>query len=315
MKDLAIYSQTSDYYDLALLAIDRSELEDSTKSKYSGAVRLARAAGVPLSQPERVHAYASKLSGSGRAFLRGALRLMSRELEMLAKAQATPENIDIIQAGLYRLEALNVSVPSVKQRGVKAHKWLSAKELTMLLKACGKRKSGKPENGLLAQRDRLAIGLLAVAGLRREEAVNLRFEDIVVNNGRTLLNVKGKGSKNRSVPIKAELAQAIETWSLTIGERTGFILRTVGRDRQVKDSMTGQALYYMLEKRGEIAGIPELRPHSLRRTFAQLARTAGVPLEELSVLLGHEDLKTTMIYLNVKVETSEGMTASDYIPF
>ena len=58
-------------------------------------------------------------------------------------------------------------------------------------------------------RDRLAIGLMMAAGLRREEAASIQLTDVVKQNQRAVLNVKGKGAKDRVVPINKNLAEAI----------------------------------------------------------------------------------------------------------
>ena len=59
-------------------------------------------------------------------------------------------------------------------------------------------------------------------------------------------------------------------------------------------------------------GKPELAPHDMRRTFAQLGYEAGIPLTQLQTLLGHESIATTQKYLdlNLDIET----TVSDFIP-
>jgi integrase len=60
-------------------------------------------------------------------------------------------------------------------------------------------------------------------------------------------------------------------------------------------------------------GKPELQPHDLRRTYAELGRRAGVSIEQISRLLGHATIKTTQEYLNIELDLET--TISDFVPF
>jgi integrase/recombinase XerC len=184
-------------------------------------------------------------------------------------------------------------------------------EVKALLEACSERPSGNPEFPIIQQRDKLAIGLMVAAGLRRKEAVSLTFQDVIEQDGRTVLNVKGKGAKDRVVPVSKALANAIQEWGEVVGE--GRILRSLGRDKVPGESMTTTALYNLVQKRGELIGKPDLQPHDLRRTYAELGRKAGIPIEQISTLLGHAKLETTMRYLNVQLDLET--TISDFVPF
>lgn len=82
--------------------------------------------------------------------------------------------------------------------------------------------TGRP----IGRRGKIALGLCVAAGLRREEAVNVCFEDItllpVAGKFRTVINVKGKGAKDRAVPISDDLANDIEAWAAEIGDCERF---------------------------------------------------------------------------------------------
>jgi integrase len=60
-------------------------------------------------------------------------------------------------------------------------------------------------------------------------------------------------------------------------------------------------------------GKPELQPHDLRRTYAQLGYEAGVPVTQVSRLLGHASVATTQKYLNLDLDLET--TISDFVPF
>lgn len=220
------------------------------------------------------------------------------------------------QAMIYRAEALQAAIKVTSSKGSKAHTWLSQKQVKELLTACNTRKSGNPEAVIVAQRDRLAIGLLVAAGLRREEAVNLMFSDIqlqpIGDKMRTVLNVKGKGAKDRIIPISNQLANAISAWGAVIGG-SGRVLRSLGRNKQLGERISAVALYNIVTKRGGMIGKDDLQPHDLRRTFAQLGYEAGIAITQISTLLGHANLETTQRYLNLQIDL--GTTISDFIPF
>ena len=68
----------------------------------------------------------------------------------------------------------------------------------------------------------------------------------------------------------------------------------------------------LTKRYGAYIDMPKLAPHDTRRTFAELARLAGIDLLQISILLGHKSIETTRLYLNVEVDLQR--TASDFIP-
>jgi integrase len=68
-----------------------------------------------------------------------------------------------------------------------------------------------------------------------------------------------------------------------------------------------------IQKQGAAIGRPELSPHDLRRTYAQLGFEAGVPITQISILLGHSNVVVTQRYLNLELDLA--VTASDFVPF
>lgn len=295
---------------LALSAVERDpELSESTKRQYRKAVVNAAEAGVNLADPESLNTYAATVGSSTRGFLSAVITKLTEEIETRAKARATPDNVAAVQATIYRAQALREAVKVEKTEGTRAHTWLSQTEVKALLDTCD-------QGDVIGQRDRLALGLMVGAGLRRREAVELRFEDVklqpVQERIRTVLQVKGKGAKDRVVPISDRLANAIDDWAGVVGNE-GRILRSLGRNRKPGDSMSTTALYNLVRKRGGEIGKPKLAPHDLRRTFAQLGFEAGVPITQISTLLGHANVETTQRYLNLELDLET--TVSDFIPF
>jgi integrase len=103
----------------------------------------------------------------------------------------------------------------------------------------------------------------------------------------------------------------IGDWGDVVGSE-GRVLRSLGRDKVPGDSLSTTAVYHLVQKRGALIGRPDLEPHDLRRTYAQLGYEAGVPLTQISRLLGHASVETTQRYLNLDLDLET--TASDFIP-
>ena len=108
--------------------------------------------------------YATTVPNSTRSFLAAAVTRMAEELELLAKGNSRADNIDRIQAAVFRAQALQEVIKTQTGKGRRAHTWLTAVEAEQLLEACGSRPNGKPEFRIFAMRDRLAIGLMMAAG-------------------------------------------------------------------------------------------------------------------------------------------------------
>ncbi len=266
-------------------------LQDSTKHQYIKALRNYLDTGGSLLDPVALAECALTGGSSTRAFLAVAVTRLAAEIEPLAKGAATPDNIDHIQAAIFRAQALQNAIRTETSSGQKVHTWLTAKEAQQLLDACKRRSSGKPEFKTFTMRDRLVIGLMMAVGQRREEAAGLRFEDVKKQNKRRVLDVEGKGAKDRVVTVNDRLGEAILDWKFLVGP-DGFLLRSLGRNKVPGDSISTTAFYDIVQKRGKLIGKPDLQSHDLRCTYAELGRRAGVPTEQITILLGHANIKT-----------------------
>lgn len=283
------------------------KLGDGTKAQYRRAIARYVAAGGNILDASQLEKYSLALSSSGRSFLKAAVGKLTSRLALEAKRQATPDNLASIQAGLLRLEAVKSAIQIVAPAGIKAHVWLSKDEVKALLATCG--------DDIEGRRDYIILSLLVGTGVRREEAVKLTFDDIslkpITGKFRTVIHVKGKGKKERDIPISDKLADALAEWRAEIGE--GRICRSFKRNKSMRDSISTVGLFHIVRDHGEQIGRPELAPHDMRRTFAEIGRQHGVDLYQISHLLGHESIETTVRYLNIKLDLET--TISDFIPF
>lgn len=290
-------------------AIDNADLADSTKEKYRKAIMNYLATGNKLGDIQAISEYSHSLSQSGRSFLKAAIRLMTTGMAKELKSNATPENIDQVQASLYRLEAIDQAIQVKKVEGKKAHFWLTQAKVREIMATCG--------DDIVGQRDWIVLALLVGAGLRREELINLTFDnlkEVPRRNGnggmRPILEVKGKGAKNRVIPIKQVLADRIREWHSIVGN--GFIARSLGRSKEIGDSLSAVGVFNIVRKHGKAIKYDKLAPHDMRRTYAQLGFEAGIPITQISVLLGHSNIGITQKYLDLEIDVD--MTISDFIP-
>lgn len=309
MKNAQVSIPENDLNYQFLHILRTANLADSTRQKYIRVVEGYLANGNEFTDQVALATYAATLSKSRRGHLKSAIRKCVKGMATAVKAQATPENINSIQATLLRFEALQDTIQMSAVKGQKSHTWLSQREVKRFLSLPDPRKP-------IGRRDKIALGLCVAAGLRREEAVTVQFSDIerlpMKQTYRTIINVRGKGAKDRSVPIRGTLAKDIEAWGNEIGE-DGFMVRSLGRGNRLGESLTAVSLFRIVAKYGKQMGKPELAPHDLRRTYAQLGYEAGVPITQISTLLGHASIETTMRYLNLELDLE--ITVSDFIPY
>jgi site-specific recombinase XerC len=291
-------------------AIDNSQLADSTKYKYQREIEKYLDTGHKLSDTAALEEYARTLNSSSRSFLKAAIRIISQGYERKLKSSATPDNIQEVQAGLLRLEAIQDTIKVKTHNGEKVHTWLSNAQVRKLILTCGA--------DLPGTRDWIVLALLVGAGLRRDELVNLEFDaikEVPINgngNGSTrfVLEVKGKGEKDRPIPINRTLAERLLDWHTVVGD--GLIARSLGMKQVIGDSLSAVAVFHIVRKHGAMIGIDKLDPHDLRRTYAQLGYDAGVPITQISRLLGHSNVGVTQKYLNLELDYEN--TISDFIP-
>ena len=181
----------------------------------------------------------------------------------------------------------------LNQNHVTASLWLTQKQVKALYEACG--------DGLAGLRDRVLLGLMVTTGVRRSEAISIRWSHIVKQpfEGElcSILNViGGKGGKDRSILLTPQMDRLLAQWVQHTG-RGGLVMRALGNELVVGDSLSSPAVYYICRKRGALIGVPALAPHDLRRTFAQSIWQRTGDLLVVSELLGHTSLDTTRRYL------------------
>jgi integrase/recombinase XerD len=151
----------------------------------------------------------------------------------------------------------------------------------------------KAEDGAEALRLSALIELLYGSGLRATELVSLPRN--AVSADRPFLILKGKGGRERLVPISDRARAAVGEWSALVPRDQPFLFPS-GRKH-----LSRVRLYQLVKELAAAAGIPPERisPHVLRHAFATHLLEGGADLRALQLLLGHADIATTQIYTHV----------------
>ena len=154
----------------------------------------------------------------------------------------------------------------------------------------------------LALRDRALLEVMYACGLRVSEAVGLELGDVDLEEG--MLRARGKGSKERLVPIGRQAAAALRTYRqrgrpAMLAGRAESRLFVNHRGRP----LTRQGLYKIVKGHARRAGLEQrMSPHTLRHSFATHLLAGGCDLRSLQEMLGHADLATTQLYTQLSAE-------------
>ena len=136
------------------------------------------------------------------------------------------------------------------------------------------------------------VKLLLHTGLRVEEAVDLRWDDVQVRERSGSLTVrKGKGPKQRTVPLNAEARAAL--LELKAAGPAGAPEVLHGQ----RGALTARGVQAILQRYQGPAKVEDLSPHVLRHTFGKDLADAGTPIQVIADLMGHESLETTRRYV------------------
>lgn len=165
-----------------------------------------------------------------------------------------------------------------------------------------KRKSaGRPVSVAACFRDVAILETIYSCGLRVSELCGLKVEDL--DRGEQLVRVRGKGKKERLVPIGAPALQAIERyWSLLPAPPAG-LAPIFQSETKLRSPMSPVMVARRLKHYLALSGLdPALTPHKLRHSFATHLLDAGADLRSVQELLGHAHLVTTQVYTHVSTE-------------
>lgn len=195
-----------------------------------------------------------------------------------------------------RLEDLVIDDPTAglatPRRSKKLPKVLNQAEVMRLLAAPD---GDSPQ----AYRDRAILEVMYACGLRASEVIGLEMTDIDTFEG--MLRARGKGSKERIVPLGRQAIHAIDGYL-----RSGRSELAKGRSEKALflnfrgRRLTRQGLYKIVQGHARSAGLEDrMSPHTLRHSFATHLLAGGCDLRAVQEMLGHADVATTQMYTHL----------------
>jgi integrase/recombinase XerD len=169
-----------------------------------------------------------------------------------------------------------------------------------------------PGDDVLGLRDRALLELLYATGARVSEAVGLDVDDVVQ---RDVLRLRGKGSKERIVPVGSYAQAALDSY-LT---RSRPVLSARGRatPRLFLGArgapLSRQSAWAVIQQAAEAAHLTaHVSPHTLRHSFATHLLQGGADVRVVQELLGHASVATTQIYTHVSVDALRDVYATSH---
>ena len=197
----------------------------------------------------------------------------------------------------YSNPTLNLYPPKIPKRLPKA---LTVEQIMSILEISG--------DDLISLRDRALLELLYATGGRVTEIINLNTTDISTIKNQdseiTTIRVKGKGGKERVVPIGSFALSAINdyltrsrpTLCKVLTQKALFLNQRGGR-------LTRQSAWSIVASRAARAGLAEVvTPHSMRHSFATHLLDGGADIRVVQELLGHASVTTTQIYTLITID-------------
>jgi integrase/recombinase XerD len=151
-------------------------------------------------------------------------------------------------------------------------------------------------------RDRALLELMYACGLRASEAIGLEVADVDLDA--LVLTARGKGSRERLVPVGTAAATAVRRYlargrPALVGARAESHLFVNFRG----GALTRQGLYKIVRRYATSAGLADrMSPHTLRHTFATHLLAGGCDLRSVQEMLGHADVATTQLYTHLSSE-------------
>ena len=143
-------------------------------------------------------------------------------------------------------------------------------------------------------RDFLIIEILYSTGIRRDELINLKFEDIYFEQG--LIKVLGKRNKERLVPVLPNLLSKIKKYSSNNSINSYLFKSKNGK------KISPSTIYRIVKKYfRQISSKNKISPHVLRHSFATHMINNGADINSVKEILGHSSLASTQIYTKIKV--------------
>jgi site-specific recombinase XerD len=250
----------------AMLTADKA---DALTTNWS-AIRFQHAAAIRTKLAER---YSPASANRMLAALRGVLSATFNLGQMSAE--------DYLRAK---------EIKAVRGKSLSAGRALTAEELESLFAVCAS------DSSPAGMRDGALLAVARVAGLRRAELAAIELKDYNAAQGSIL--IRGKGNKQRIVYAKNGATRWLKDWLAIRGKTSGPLFCPILKSGKVLagERLSPQSIFDILAKRAAQAGIKDISPHDLRRTFISDLLDAGADISTVQKLSGHESIQTTTRY-------------------
>jgi site-specific recombinase XerD len=145
---------------------------------------------------------------------------------------------------------------------------------------------------------RMILVLLYATGVRRTEAARIKVEDI--DSKRMVIHIRqGKGARDRDVPLSPKLLEELRSYWQWKKPR-GYLFPSTAGQRGVDQSISDKTIWTACRVAATSAGLTKkIHPHMLRHSFATHLLEAGTDLRTIQLLMGHERLEDTTVYLHL----------------
>ena len=147
-------------------------------------------------------------------------------------------------------------------------------------------------------RDLAIVGLMLLQGLRSQEILDLNQDDLLLPEAQ--IRVRGKGNKTRFLPLAPEAVQLLDHYlrlERPTNSSTALFVSLKGSARGAR--MTPAGLRSLFRHHRHTSGVKIANPHRFRHTFASDMVRAGISLPALMQLMGHANIQTTLVYMQV----------------
>jgi integrase/recombinase XerC len=198
----------------------------------------------------------------------------------------------------------NITLPKLEKR---LPRFLSKEQTLALLDAplrelaAQKEHAQKPPKPAPFLRDVAILETIYSCGLRISELCGLQALDVDWNEA--IIRVRGKGKKERLIPIGAPALEAIRTYWKANGREATGTFPVFSLEDDPTEAIYPRLVQLNLKKYLALAGLdPKLTPHKLRHSYATHLLDAGADLRSVQELLGHAHLVTTQVYTHITTE-------------
>lgn len=202
-----------------------------------------------------------------------------------------------------------INLKPVTGETLPAGRELSQGEILALMNAC------QDDPSPAGTRDAAIIALMYGSGLRRAEIISLTLESFNHETGALVLT--GKRNKQRTAYAMNGALEALRDWRKIRGRHGSalFVAINKGGKLDASKGIDPQAIYNMLAKRAQEAGVKDLSPHDMRRTFVSDLLDAGADIATVSKMAGHANIQTTARYDRRPEEAKRKAASLLHVPY